>query len=142
MTDQEKIAATAKLYPLPLTALVTWLQYGVAKDGSVWIKRGEGALCTATAICSPFTVVKCFTYPNSDDTGIRVKVESIDGSSRTIDLPRATLQSRAKTLEKLLDIGLRLADGGDDVVMAVLRSANPPKPAPQPKPMTIREDAF
>jgi len=140
MTNEEKIAATAKLYPLPLTALVTWLQYGVAKDGSIWMKQGEGPLCTATAICSPFTVVKCFTVPNSDYTEIRVKVEGIDGSPRTIDLPRATLQSRAKTLEKLLDIGLRLADGGDDVVMAVLRSANPPKQAPQPK--KVREDAF
>jgi hypothetical protein len=166
MTDQEKIAATAKLYPLPLTATVRAIHYGIADDGHVWIRAGNiVGIVEGAPLCSPFTI-EARLDRSGGRGGIRVVIEDMTGKPKTVDIWRGTLKSRAETTGALVDGGMPLGSGGADIVMDILRSANPQKaidwdavrrampaklaPAPQPKPApqqaskpkAIREDAF
>jgi hypothetical protein len=101
---------------------VRYIHYGIAEDGHVWIRYGDaGAIAPGELLCSPFTIDARF------DGGIRLIIEDAAGTATPANIWRHMLKSRAETIGRLVSHGMRLGPGGADLIMDVLRSANPQK---------------
>jgi hypothetical protein len=79
-------------------------------------------------VCSPFTMSAWLRLVDDDDAyGVRVLVADYKGAPRVLDFQRGELSclGASEIRSRLLDAGMRVADGGEVTIVEVLKEAAP-----------------
>jgi hypothetical protein len=120
-------------YPLPWLETVR-LRYFRTKTGRVLAHKNAGKDKNGNVrwlpIATPFSIPARLRHLDHEDAyGLRVVVRDMQNMPRNVDFPRAALarQGAADIRAALFKSGLRTEDDGDQIVVAALKAADPPK---------------
>ena len=129
--DFAEIRRIAALYRLPFIEGME-LRYLACGSGEVLVHRKAGKDKEGRPIwrlvASPFSIPARLRYLDLENTyGLRVLVRDMQGEPRAADLARASLarQGAQDLRATLLGAGLRTYGDGDQIMIAVLKAANP-----------------
>jgi hypothetical protein len=132
-TEIERITAA---YPIP-PLLMLRLEYRATRSGEIWLHKFMGTEKDKDTgepteiwlpICSPITPAARLRLLDEDEVyGLRVHLADMDGATRPVDFHRAELARLAASeiRSRLMAAGLRVANGGEQVIVEILKEARP-----------------
>ena len=133
---QNEIAKLNRTFPLPRW-VTPKLQYRPRAWGELWVHKflwvtkdketGEEVEVWAP-ICSPFSMSAWLRLVDDDDAyGVRVLVADHKAAPRALDFQRGELSrlGASEIRSRLMDAGMRVANGGEDTIVEVLKEAAP-----------------
>jgi hypothetical protein len=134
--DPEEIDRIKTLYPLPAW-ITPWLQYYPRRSGEVWVhrvierenKQTKQSEYVRIPVCSPFSVAAWLRLVDLENAyGVRLAVADRDGIPRQVDFHRGELArlGASEIRARLMEAGMRIANGGEAVIVEVLKEAKPP----------------
>ena len=122
----------------PLPPSIVWpTEYQmVALTSEIWVHKSARAKAADGAepeehwvpICSPFTVVAVLQMADTDEAyGLRLMLRDLVGEMRTVDIDRNQLSrlGGAEVKARLLGVGMRFVNGGENTVVEVLKEVRP-----------------
>lgn len=127
---KQKLEEVGVLYPLPMLS-ANRLVYDVDHAKRVRVhkisrsKQGDEMI---VPVATPFGVAAKLRYSGRDDYGLRIAVESMDGTRRFVDVERAKLAATTTSsdvIKALFAAGLRTEGDGPSLVLDALRAADP-----------------
>jgi hypothetical protein len=130
------IARISAAYPLPRW-LTPKLEYLPRESGEIWVHKFLGMkkdkdtgeeIEVWAPICSPFTMSAWLRLVDDDDAyGVRVLVADHKGAPHVIDFQRGELSrlGASEIRSRLMDAGMRVANGGEVTIVEVLKEAAP-----------------
>jgi hypothetical protein len=127
----DETAQMAATYPLPHVEGID-LRLFRSRSGEILMHRNMGrskdGRTTWQAVASPFGVPGRLRFLDQENAyGLRVLVHDMHGAPRKVDFPRAGIaqQGAQEIRAALFAAGLRTYADGDQVVVALLKAANP-----------------